>query len=1326
MLTKILFVGLYLYKILKRLKIRHLILTCFALQFGLLCLSQTPSCPSPFVYMDGPGGIHAYNPTQPLSATNPSPIGIPNGGGGLTLMPNINGGTLSPTFYSIIGGNYSYWDGAAWVSTGHGTGSGAAVNLGGCGSKIYNLVGASGQVWVYNGTATGTLLTTIAGFNGGGPYDLVTDCNCNFYVLNTTTPNQNLTLYSQAGTVLCSYSLSGMPNATAGGGFAIIGNTIVVKNNLTNGFYVGTISGPTVTFTNIVGFGLSPGDFASCPVCIPSATLNSASISGGALGCTIPTINVIANTTATPVTYNWSGPGIIGPNTNSAIVVNSTGIYTVVITASGCPAAQLTLTTTIVTSAFPVFASITPSGNICTDGLSSIPLYVSSSTSNSMVTWTGPGIIGPVNGPSVSALAPGVYSVLVTDLFTGCAGASTVNIVQNPTVSLSLSSQSMCAQPFLSSPATISISPFGASNYTFLPGSGYSVSVAGPTFTFNPNLIICWPVAPFSNSLSVVSGTLIGSNFSCIDSTTTTFSIFPNPSIAISPPNSSMCIGGNMLLLANGATNYTWSSVPGLSNYTQNVTLATPSITSVYSLTGSSDGCFALPATATVNVLPLPSFSVNPSSTLICLGTQAAFAASGNAGSYNWFPPIGLSSPTGPLVLASPLVSTQYTVIASLNSCTSLATVTLSIQNPPTLSLSVSDFSMCAQNTNGSTNSIQATPSGASNYTLLTGFNFSVTNPNGPVMTVVSSGPPQPILSLATLTLNGKTGVCNVNVTQTVVIVPNPSVSVVPSNTAICPGMSQVFVASGASNYAWMPASNLNTYSGSIVVSVTPTVPSMYSIVGESAGCFSATRNANLFLLPIPSVLVNPYTSTICIGKSITLQASGSASSYSWQPSVGLSVTSGTAVTASPPSTQEYTITGSLNNCTNTALATVSTIAVPVISAAASDKTICSGASTFLQATGANSFSWSPQGTLNQGAGANVIASPLVYTSYTVRGFNGTCTGSTTVQVDIIPNPNMVITSSQNQVCMGYSLPLSVSGAQTYSWAPFSGLSATTGSLVHASPVASTNYSVYGSNSNGTVSCYQVLSYSVLVTPFAQPVVSNSVALCEGEKATLLASGGNTYFWLPTTGLNINNQQGVVASPSVSTIYTVDVSYNTFCGNTATVYVEVNPKPIVFAGRDTTYNIDEEIVISASGTGTLTWISGENITCAQCPFTRVYPTRDECYTIETVNAYGCKVQDQVCIDITNDFSIYIPNAFTPNKDGLNDVFLVVGTSLSAVKLEIFDRWGALLFAGTDVMQGWDGTYKGTDCALGVYIYRVEYTGLNGKRYIKTGELLLSK
>src|SRR5688572_8124910 len=101
--------------------------------------AQNITCPSPYIFIDGGTFIRMYDPNQPFSATNPQNTNIPTFGGGLTLMPNLNGGTVCPTFYTTSGGNYYYWNGASWVNTGHSTGNGAAVNLGGCGSKIYNI-----------------------------------------------------------------------------------------------------------------------------------------------------------------------------------------------------------------------------------------------------------------------------------------------------------------------------------------------------------------------------------------------------------------------------------------------------------------------------------------------------------------------------------------------------------------------------------------------------------------------------------------------------------------------------------------------------------------------------------------------------------------------------------------------------------------------------------------------------------------------------------------------------------------------------------------------------------------------------------------------------------------------------------------------------------------------------------------------------------------------------------------------------------------------------------------------------------------------------------
>jgi hypothetical protein len=132
-----------------------------------------------------------------------------------------------------------------------------------------------------------------------------------------------------------------------------------------------------------------------------------------------------------------------------------------------------------------------------------------------------------------------------------------------------------------------------------------------------------------------------------------------------------------------------------------------------------------------------------------------------------------------------------------------------------------------------------------------------------------------------------------------------------------------------------------------------------------------------------------------------------------------------------------------------------------------------------------------------------------------------------------------------------------------------------------------------------------------------------------------------------------------VANPTTSTRYSVDISWGGVCGTKGSVYVEVMPKPKLFAGRDTTYNLNEPIFINAVGTGTITWLSGDGIKCRACPMSQVYPSGSSCYIAEAINEEGCVVRDEVCLEITKDFSAYIPNTFTPDNDGINDVFLCV-------------------------------------------------------------------
>ncbi len=88
--------------------------------------------------------------------------------------------------------------------------------------------------------------------------------------------------------------------------------------------------------------------------------------------------------------------------------------------------------------------------------------------------------------------------------------------------------------------------------------------------------------------------------------------------------------------------------------------------------------------------------------------------------------------------------------------------------------------------------------------------------------------------------------------------------------------------------------------------------------------------------------------------------------------------------------------------------------------------------------------------------------------------------------------------------------------------------------------------------------------------------------------------------------------------------------------------------------------------------------------------------------------------------------IYIPNTFTPNDDGLNDVFLVYGTGINKFEMSIFDRWGQKLFGSKDQLKGWDGFFKNELCKSDVYVYVVTYTSIDGKTHTKIGHVTLMK
>jgi len=204
-----------------------LFLFLFCFTSAIETWAQLPTCSGPnsganlIYYLSG--SIYNFDPTLPVSSTNPvtNSIPPPSSSIGLSLGKNLNAATPAVTFYACDGvSDYYYYNGTSWVNTGYTTGYSYAVNPGSSGNYIFNIDGVDGVVYRYDGTANGTSLGTVAGWSGSatGPYDVQGDCAGNYYLLNTGASPQWLREYNSSGTQINSWTLTGAQTTSAGGG----------------------------------------------------------------------------------------------------------------------------------------------------------------------------------------------------------------------------------------------------------------------------------------------------------------------------------------------------------------------------------------------------------------------------------------------------------------------------------------------------------------------------------------------------------------------------------------------------------------------------------------------------------------------------------------------------------------------------------------------------------------------------------------------------------------------------------------------------------------------------------------------------------------------------------------------------------------------------------------------------------------------------------------------------------------------------------------------------------------------------------------------------
>ena len=259
--------------------------------------------------------------------------------------------------------------------------------------------------------------------------------------------------------------------------------------------------------------------------------------------------------------------------------------------------------------------------------------------------------------------------------------------------------------------------------------------------------------------------------------------------------------------------------------------------------------------------------------------------------------------------------------------------------------------------------------------------------------------------------------------------------------------------------------------------------------------------------------------------------------------------------------------------------------------------------------------------------------------------------------------------------------------------------------------------------------CASIDTFNLQVFPSTTISTQSLYSTCEGNPIHLVATGSGSFKWKPSAGLSNDAIPNPIADPKDSTIYEVVVTNSFGCQDSAEVTVNVYRNPGANAGADKEIMIGDSLQLNGMATGTkinFSWSPPAFINDVNILDPLVFPPVETKYTLTVTSGVGCGIAtSQVDVKVFKD--IYIPSAFTPNGDGLNDNFKIRGASSYKIeKLLIYNRFGQLLFNQKSFDDGWDGKYRGIIQPAGIYVYYVELLSPTRKRIVRKGSILLIK
>ena len=538
----------------------------------------------------------------------------------------------------------------------------------------------------------------------------------------------------------------------------------------------------------------------------------------------------------------------------------------------------------------------------------------------------------------------------------------------------------------------------------------------------------------------------------------------------------------------------------------------------------------------------------------------------------------------------------------------------------------------------------------------------------------------------------------------------------------------------GTSNHAsnltwqWSPVATVET-PGNSTTRVYPINNTTYTLKTTWGNNCVATKTHTINVRPLAIPNAGP-DAFVCGGgqTSTQLNASGGLT-YTWTPVTGLSNPNIPNPIASPTVPTFYVVAVGVAGCpklrTDTVFVDVGVL--PPLTTI-NDTLICIVDTLQLTTTGTGSFVWSPNYMISSTTVASPLVSPDVPTWYYVSLTDAVgCKNKDSVFVNVLDHVTLNA-GPDTTVCQtdGFFLN-ATSDALHYKWSPATYLNYDT--LIRPFVIRPLNSITY--HLIGTIGkCFTEDDVRITVVPYPAANAGLDRGICPGFSTQLNASGGSSYSWTPVTFLNNRSiPNPVCMNPAATIRYIVAVSDTLGCPKTVkdTVWVTVYPKVIATASpKNTNAVLGQSVFLNATG-GTSylweqsTWLNNPNVANPVST-----PMNNITYAVTVTSADGCKAVDLVNIRVFNvDADIYVPTGFTPNGDGNNDVLRPKLLGMMQLNyFKVFNRFGELVFATSEIDKGWDGNYKGKGQDAATFVWYAEAVTYKGTVRRKKGYAVL--